>query len=350
MSEDESALQGLKCVIIAPTSTSMRSSDKNDKTSMTSSIRMITLKHPRTNDAIIYGVSSSNSGNNSDRETTEKLNTTAKHQLQFLEIQSIKEDFEAWVIGENILGKEKPLVHLCTPTDPLLVILPYLISASKKSGLMPLNDMIHDALTKETSGGDEHNLGRSYTIFDEVLNSPIVIDRLINIADSVGCKDLNVWKWNEEKTLKFLAKKVYRLRKGLQINSNSIAEDGSIEHGLLSRNDHEGKRKEPEKSSLQHLRLAWEIVSDYIIEDLAEKLAKTVGLNVVESQPLPIIKKPRTEGPTSTGPTDDYSKGRKVEPSKKSKLPLTSSKLKAASKARAGTKSIASFFGPPPKK
>ena len=75
-----------------------------------------------------------------------------------------------------------------------------------------------------------------------------------------------------------------------------------------------------------------------------------VGLNVEESQPLPIIKKPRTEGPISTAPIDDYSKGRKVEPSQKSKLPLTSSKLKAASKARAGTKSIASFFGPPPKK
>ena len=115
----------------------------------------------------------------------------------------------------------------------------------------------------------------------------------------------------------------------------------------MSRNDHDGKRKEPEKSSLQYLRLSWEIVSDYLIEDLAVKLAKSVGLNIEESQPLPLIKKPRTEGSSSTAPIDDYSKGRKVAPPQKSKLPLASSKLKAASK---GTKSIASIFGPPPKK
>ena len=128
---------------------------------------------------------------------------------------------------------------------------------------------------------------------------------------------------------------------GIQMNKNSIADDGSRDIGFTSRIN-TGKRPD-ERNDLKYLRLAWEIVSDYLPDPFSLKLANKLGINL-ESQPMtPLAKKPKMEHPTSTSPLDDYTKG-KTPLSSQIKKTEPTAKQKAASRACVGTKSITSFF------
>merc|ERR1719412_3189659 len=209
--------------------------------------------------------------------------------------------------------------------------------------LEPLDDLVHDAFNEENSESNYKVDNHSFSVFEELLNSSIVCDRLQKIADCVGSKDLNVWKWNEEKSMIFLADKVRRLERCLAEKKGLIAEDGSVEVGYSSKD--RGKRTEPSITDQRYLRLAWEIVSDYLLDDISGKLAEKLKINLNESQSVPLSKKPKLEGPTSTAPDDDYTKtfGKKPLSQQVKKAPI-GAKDKATSRASAGTKSITSFF------
>ena len=336
--------QGNMSVIIAPSLANVKKLHEKTHSSVTESIKLVTLRHPRTKCSVLYGILTSKSSevNLTDEEKEVNGKIAQRCDTQFLEVQSINEEFGTWIIGENIVGAPRSLTHMCTPTDPLLVIMPYLIYGSKKGMLVPIDDLLHDGLNEETSEGNEKLSSDSFSIFDEILSSSLVCDRLHKIADCVGSKDLNVWKWNEEKTLNFLTEKVHRLERCLVKNKGLVAEDGSVELGFSSR-ERADKRNEPGCTDQRYLRLAWEILSEYLLDSISGKIAQKLGINLQESQPLPfqpVIKKPKLEGPTS--PVDDYTKGRKTSQQVK-KVP-TSAKEKAASRACVGTKSISSFF------
>ena len=346
MSEEVATVQKAKMVLIAPSLTT-QASVKAGGSNIASSMRLLTLRHPRTKLPALYGMSSSrdtedNYGHGQPEDSCNVTQTCDK--IQFLEVQSVDEEFGAWVIGESILGEPRSLLHMCTPADPLFIIIPYLVSASGKGTLLPLDDLVHEALIQENLEGDQ-NLGKNCLAnYEDILKLSTVHSRLHNIADQVGSKDLNVWRWNEGKALSFLAKKVRRLERSLRKNKSSIAADGSVEIGFSTRDINAGKRSEPECADNRYLRLAWEIVSNYLVDDIGEKLAQNLRLNLQEPQPPPSIKKPKLEGPGSAAPLDDYTKGKKALPQQlKSKAQL-SAKEKAVARASTGTKSITSFF------
>jgi len=323
--------QGSMSVILAPSKTN---------NSKISSIRLITLRHPRTKQQVIYGVSNTRKIDSNDDDTT---SIKDPENFQFLEVQSINEEYGAWAVGENIIGGTRSSAHLCTPSDPLMVILPYLITAKDKNMKVPLEDLIHDIMTEEDQESSEKNDSSCFPIVDEILQSNMITDRLHKIADSVGSKDLNVWKWNEEKSLNFLSAKVHRLEKRLQMNKSSIAEDGSVDIGYTPGTS-TGKRQNSESVDQRYLRLAWEIISDYLPENISIKLAAKLDINLKESHSLTqLAKKAKIDNPTVTGPLDDYSKGKKPLSTSVKKAEPTA-KQKAASRACVGTKSIASFF------
>lgn len=325
--------QGSMSVILAPFS-------KNEN-SETSSVRFVTLRHPRTKQPVLYGLSNSNKTNS--KENNGHNSNGNSDNIQFLEVQSINEEYGAWAIGENILGGTRSSAHLCTPFDPLMVILPYLIIGKERNMVVPLEDLVHDVLTEEDNESDEKIESGCFSIIDELLQSSIVSNRLHKIADSVGSKDLNVWKWNEEKSLNFLSAKVIKLEKRLQLNKSSIADDGSVDIGYTARST-TAKRADTGSVDQRYLRLACEIVSDYLPESFSLKLATKLNINLKESQTLtPLAKKAKLDNPVSTGPLDDYTKGKKPLSSQTKKAELTA-KQKAASRACVGTKSIASFF------
>ena len=324
--------QGSMSLILAPFS---------NKQNSDSSIRFVTLRHPRTKLPVLYGVSNSNCVS-SEKCNGHEVDDRRGNNLQFLEVQSINEEYGAWAIGENILGGTRSSAHLCTPFDPLMIILPYLMIGKERNMVVPLEDLIHDVLTEEDQDSNE-KIESSSSIIDELLKSNIVTNRLHKIADSVGSKDLNVWKWNEDKSLSFLSAKVIRLEKRLQLNKSSIADDGGVDIGYTARNN-TTKRLNADRVDQRYLRLAWEIMSDYLPESLSQKLAQKLNINLNESQALtPLAKKAKLDNPVSTGPLDDYTKGKKPLSNQAKKAEPTA-KQKAASRACAGTKSIASFF------
>ena len=111
------------------------------------------------------------------------------------------------------------------------------------------------------------------------------------------------------------------------------------------------KRKEESQEEEECLRYAWEFLSDFLSNDLSEKLAKHVKLNL--NTPMkPVAKKPKLDGnvikkENSTGPVDDFSKGNKT--ATMCNAEPTSAKAKALAKSAKGSKSISSFFGKSPK-
>ena len=132
MSEEVAAPQGTKNIVVAPAIKSICSSTGKKQQCLTSSIRFLALRHPRTKTLVLYGLSDSMANRSDDTEKAENCTEAQKGTIDFLEVQTINEDFGAWFIGESILGETRALLQLCTPMDPLLVILPYLIDASEK--------------------------------------------------------------------------------------------------------------------------------------------------------------------------------------------------------------------------
>ena len=343
MSEELVTAQSTKKVILVAPTTISRNSFEAGKGYATSSVKFFTLKHPRTKLPALYGVATTR-----DKVVDETSNvhngdscisTQDNEKTQFLEVQSIDEEFGSWAVGESIVGGQKSPLHMCTPSDPLLIVIPYLIAAAGKGSLVPLDDLVDEALAKENSETSKTSEVNYFANYSNILKLSMVCSRLGNIADSVGSQDLNVWRWNEAKALSFLTKKVRRLQTSLQTNQRSIAQDGSLAMGLSIKGS---KRVEPEGSNSSYLQLAWEILSDYLLDDLSLKLAKCLGLNLEEPQRPVSAKKPKLGGTIPTTPLDDYTKDKKAVSTVKVKAP--SAKEKACARAATGTKSIASFF------
>lgn len=165
------------------------------------------------------------------------------------------------------------------------------------------------------------------------------------IADRKGDEDLNAFKYNEEKTLAWLKKKTERVSDILKQKNINVT-GGAVSATFIR----SGKGETPDNEA--YLRYAHGIVSEYLMDDLSQKLLKYLNLpedtqmnlnkrKSGSSQQQPEPKKAKTEEePTKNTSVLDLSK----PDSKSGKQPVQSAKEKARAKAASGTKSIASFF------
>merc|ERR1719219_1946522 len=154
---------------------------------------------------------------------------------------------------------------------------------------------------------------------------------------SKGSPDLNVWKWDEEKCLDYLATKVENVKTEIKEKGLTTLDNES------STNYVSAKRKDESQEEEECLRYAWEFLSDFLQDDLSEKLAKHIKLNLDAPAVLkPVAKKPKVDGNTSTnvGPVDDFS--RNSNKTKTNNAEPTSAKQKALAKSAKGTQSISS--------
>jgi len=228
------------------------------------------------------------------------------------EVLAFSEENRSWFLGEKISSDGRIL--LATKVDPRFLLLPYLAKAER---LVPLPEMLED---------DE------YPALERILSDTKGLEM---VADSKGAKDLNVWKYNEEKTLNWLVKKLEKVtglleKKGVDITAGAAASNFKHAANL-------------EATEVEYKRYALGIVSEYLAPELAEKLKNKLGLPEPEKKragdgDLPKAKKLKT-GPVE-GPTDDYSKGVK----KGEKSPDLTSKQKALAVSAKGSKNIMSFF------
>ena len=192
--------------------------------------------------------------------------------------------------------------------------------------------------------------------------SPSVQTLNISNLSLPGSADLNVWKFNEEKTLAYLERKVRRLSKALiekGVNAKGGAESGNFISTLKEKPDEGDSDPRFLKNlssnevilllvSVEYLRFAFGIMSDYLEPEMAFRLQDHLKLPKEEPKkrkdPENLgneSKKKRTSA--NEEPDEDYSKGYKKAGPAKDSSSLTA-KQKALAKTASGTKSIASFF------
>jgi len=259
--------------------------------------KLVKLRHPKTDKSAVFLLSGDS---------------------HLHEVLTFSEDHRSWFLGERVASDGR--LYLVTRMDPLFLVLPYLARAER---LVPLSQMLDDDLYPST----------------DVLSNVAGLDK---VADTKGDKDLNVWKYNEEKTLEWLVTKVRKVAGVLaemRVDVTAGAAASNFQH-----------LDNTEASEVEYNRYSLGIVSDYLDQSLAEKLReklmlpappaptatagnKRVGEGVADNKPA---KKPRTEGPE-----EDYSKGYKKATGKEGDL---NNKQKALANSAKGTKNIMSFF------
>lgn len=157
-------------------------------------------------------------------------------------------------------------------------------------------------------------------------------------------EELNAFKYNEEKTLLWLKKKTERVADILK-QKNIHVSGGAVSATFVK------SSKNETQDSDAYLRYAAGIVSEYLMDDLSQKLFKYLNLPEEAQISLkrksmpggePDSKKAKTEEENKIGSSNvlDLSKpdGKPAKPTN------TSAKEKSRAKAAGGSKSITSFF------
>ncbi|KZC10067.1 PREDICTED: ribonuclease H2 subunit B [Dufourea novaeangliae] len=264
---------------------------------------VIKLKHPATNQPAMFVFSPGN--------------TTVQEVLTF------DENKRSWFIDDNVKSDGK--MHLSTPIDPIFLVIPYL---RKSQHVQPLDQCLWDEDFPETP-----RLAQCQNL------------KLTLIADRKGDESLQAYKFNEEKTLTWLQKKVERVvavlkQKGIHVSQGAISATyvTSIKHDSASDGE--------------YLKYAHGIVSEYLSEDLSKKLAQHLHVtDETESKKRKLSspndstdeKRPKKEVAESESilkpkAPPDLPKPEKIQKSTVGKKEL------ARQKAAAGSKSITSFF------
>ncbi|CAK1548598.1 unnamed protein product [Leptosia nina] len=235
------------------------------------------------------------------------------------EIVTFNEPYRSWFIGETV--KSDGSFMLVTPINPVFIVLPRLREQCKDRA-MPINDLLSEKGYNEITG---------------------FICGLDNIADLKGSLELCAYKYNEEKTLKWLEEKVRKLSKLIRKKNVHVTSGVSSATFISSTLNNDDIDEE------FYLKYAFGILSDYLQDDLVElleskfdfkpELIETVGTkrksNCNNSNDVKRIK-------CETLAEDIQSMDCSSTEVKKQK-PLTA-KEKARQKAASGTKTISSFF------
>ncbi|KOC65441.1 Ribonuclease H2 subunit B [Habropoda laboriosa] len=242
--------------------------------------------------------------------------------LTVQEVLTFDENKRSWFIDDNVKSDGK--LHLSTPIDPIFLILPYL---RKSQQAQPLEQCLWDEDFPETS-----RLIQCQNL------------KLASIADRKGNESLQAYKFNEEKTLMWLQKKVERVVEVLK------QKDIHVSQGAISATYVKSSKLET-VSEMEYLKYAHGIVSEYLAEDLSKKLAQHLNLPDETEN-----KKRKLNSPKDT--TDEKRSKKDTTENEsilKPKIP-DSTKLEkpqktaigkkelARQKAATGSKSITNFF------
>jgi len=281
-------------IIVIPNE-AMDNADKNN-------LKILKLRHPKTEKASSFLVNS----------TTHEI----------FEILSFEEEHRSWFIGSKVVSDGRLL--LTTVMNPLFLVIPYLVKASK---LVPLDQMLEDT---------------EFPLLEEIL-LPAISGKMNNVADSKGDADLNVWKYNEEKTLEWLISKVKSL--------GQVLEDMRIDvTGGASSNIYQ-HTSNTSPSRTEYLRYGLGIVQEYLSHELGEMLSNKLDLPAPEKVNPESLKGSNKrmsidqgDAPSKKikheGPTEDYSKSVKKAAAKEE----MTAKEKALATSAKGTKNIMNFF------
>lgn len=243
--------------------------------------------------------------------------------LTVQEVLTFDENKRSWFIDDNVKSDGK--MHLSTPIDPIFLILPYL---RKSQQTQPLEQCLWDEDFPETS-----RLAHCQNL------------KLTLVADRKGDESLQAFKYNEEKTLSWLKRKVERV-------SDILKQKGvHVSQGAISATYVKSTKFET-GSEIDYLKYAHGIVSEYLAEDLTKKLAQHLNIpDEIESKkrklssPKDTMEEKRSK--KDANEEESVPKARALDLTKPEKLQKTTTigkKELARQKAAMGSKSITSFF------
>ncbi|XP_015707339.1 ribonuclease H2 subunit B isoform X1 [Coturnix japonica] len=246
---------------------------------------------------------------------------------QLFEVKAFHEEYHSWFIGETVQQDGRLL--FITPMDPLFLILYYLMKADKEQQgkFQPLDQVVLDS---------------EYPYCPLLLKCEGVKQSICHIAEEKEIGSQKFHKYSQEKTLKWLKKKVNQTVKALKSNGICVGERIYSSTFVSS--------KQITDSEEDYVRYAHGLISEYITEELSKELSKYLGLPelTVPAQEPPLKKRKLSDVPVEA--EEDYTKFN----SSNLKNKKTNTKMSAAQKAlakvdKSGMKSISSFFSSKPK-
>ncbi|NXP45440.1 RNH2B Ribonuclease, partial [Heliornis fulica] len=245
---------------------------------------------------------------------------------QLFEVKAFHEEYRSWFIGQTVQQDGRLL--FVTPMDPLFMVLYYLIKADKEQGkFQPLDQVVIDS---------------DYPNCPLLLKCADVEQYIHHVTEEKEIGSQKFHKYSQEKTLKWLKKKVNQTVKALK--SNNICVGERVQAAIFISD------KQITDTNEDYVRYAHGLISEYIPEDLSKELLKYLGLPEPKSLvPEPPLKK-RKLSDVPVAAEEDYTKLN----SSSLKTKTANSKMSAAQKAlakvdKSGMKSISAFFSSKPK-
>jgi ribonuclease H2 subunit B len=235
-----------------------------------------------------------------------------------LELLQFNEKHRSWFLDDTVCSNGK--IYLTTKIDPLFIFIQYL-EEHCKTRAQPLDQIMEG----------------SAEIFMKVLKP----EQMKMVADKKGSDDLKAFKYNEEKTVKWLKKKFEAIKKSL--SDQHIISSGATSLNIVLSSAETGTVDE---DALAEAALG--IISEYISLDLIDKLDSFYGISEKSKEPIAQKRKSEVndkEGDRKRIKMEEQENLPEESPKNNAKAqPKVTAKTKAFDKAAKGTKSISSFF------
>ncbi|NXA33835.1 RNH2B Ribonuclease, partial [Eudromia elegans] len=240
---------------------------------------------------------------------------------QLFEVKCFQEEYHSWFIGQTV--EQDGRLLFVTPMDPLFLILYYLIKAYKENGkFQPLDQVVLDS---------------EYPYCSWLLKCADVKQYIHHVTEEKEIGSQKFHRYSQEKTLKWLKKKVNQTVKALK--SNNIIVGQRVQSATFINGNPNTDSEE------DYVRYAHGLISEYIPEDLSKELSKYLGLPELTSPTQEPQLKRRKLSDVPMEAEEDYTKFN----SSSLKNKKANNKMSAAQKAlakvdKSGMKSISAFF------
>ncbi|XP_053236805.1 ribonuclease H2 subunit B isoform X1 [Podarcis raffonei] len=241
---------------------------------------------------------------------------------QVFEVKAFHEEYRSWFIGEAVQHDGRLL--FATPVDPLFLLLFYLTKAEKEQGkFQPLDQFLVD---------------EEFSSCAVLLNCKNVSQSVHHLVDEKEIGGRKFYKYSEEKTLKWLKKKVDQTVKVLK--DNDIPVGGKVQSATFI----SGKRN-TDATEEDYIRYAHGLITEYISEELSTALAQYLRLPQIASPPAEPASKKRKLSDAPVEAEEDYTKFNTSDlKSKKANSKMSAAQKALAKVDKSGMKTMSSFF------
>ncbi|XP_052004887.1 ribonuclease H2 subunit B [Xyrauchen texanus] len=239
------------------------------------------------------------------------------------EVKAFNEEFRSWFIGQTV-QRDGRLLYV-TPIDTLFLLLPYIKSAAIEGKFQPLTQMVMD---------------EDFPGCTRLLQCKQGLDSLHHVVDEKEVGVLKFHRYNQEKTVEWLKKKVQRTV--CILKKSNISVGGGVKSSTFIR-----VKQEADATEEDYLRYAHGLISEYISEDLSKDLLKHLHLPEISSpkETVPPSKKQKlSDKPVEAG--EDYTKFNSADFARKAPKKMTAAQKTLAKVDKTGMKSMAAFFSP----